>query len=90
MAWAATRKQRSYFKAQYRRLAGRRGKQRALLAVAHSLITVVYHLLRDPKLEFRDLGEDYFDKRDAEQTKKQLIKRLHKLGYDVTVTPKRA
>jgi transposase len=90
MAWAATRKQRSYFKAQYRRLAGRRGKQRALLAVAHSMITVVYHLLKDPKLEFRDLGEDYFDKRDAEQTKKQLIKRFNKLGYDVTLTPKEA
>lgn len=90
MAWAATRKKRSYFKAQYRRLAGRRGSQRALLAVAHSLITVVYHLLRNPKLEFRDLGEDYFDKRDAEQTKKQLIKRFHKLGYEVTLTPKRA
>ena len=90
MAWAATRKQRSYFKAQYRRLAGRRGKQRALLAVAHSMITVVYHLLKDPKLEFRDLGEDYFDKRDAEQTKRQLIKRFNKLGYDVTLTPKEA
>lgn len=90
MAWAATKKKRSYFKAQYRRLAGRRGKQRAVLAVAHSLITVVYHLLKNPNLEYRDLGEDYFDKRDAEQTKKQLIKRFHRLGYDVTLTPKRA
>ena len=90
MAWAATRKKGSYFKAQYRRLAGRRGKQRAVLAVAHSLITVVYHLLKNPNLEYRDLGEDYFDKRDAEQTKKQLIKRFHRLGYDVTLTPKRA
>ena len=60
-----------------------------MLAVAHSLITVVYHLLKNPNLEYRDLGEDYFDKRDAEQTKKQLIKRLHRLGYEVALTPKR-
>ena len=90
MAWAATRKKGSYFKAQYRRLAGRRGKQRALLAVAHSLIVVVYHLTRDPKLQFRDLGEDFFDRRDAEQTKTQLVKRLAHLGWEVTLTPRTA
>lgn len=90
MAWAATRKQGSYFKTQYRRLAGRRGKQRALLAVAHTLLTVVYHILRDPTLQYRELGEDYFDKRDAEHTKTQLVKRLRKLGYQVSLTPKAA
>ena len=90
MAWAATRKKGSYFKTQYRRLLGRRGKQRALLAVAHTLVTVVYHLLKTPQLEYRELGEDYFDRRDAEQTKRSLIKRLDKLGYNVTITPKAA
>lgn len=90
MAWAATRKKDSYFKAQYRRLAGRRGKQRALLAVAHTLITIVYHLLRAPELQYRELGEDYFDKRDLEHTKNQLLKRLDRLGFTVTVTPKAA
>lgn len=90
MAWAATRKKGSYFKAQYRRLAGRRGKQRALLAVAHTLITIVYHLLREPGLKYRELGEDYFDKRDAEHTARQLVKRLGKLGYEVQLTPKTA
>jgi len=89
MAWAATRKNGSYFKAQYRRLAGKRGKQRALLAVAHSMIIVVYHLLKNPKLEYRDLGEDYFDKRNAEETKRQLVKRLDKLGWEVKLTPKK-
>jgi transposase len=88
MAWAASRKKNSYLQAQFRRLAGRRGKQRALLAVAHTLLTVVYHLIADPHLEYRDLGGDYFDQRDAEHTKKQLIKRLGRLGYDVTLTPK--
>lgn len=90
MAWAATRKKGSYFKTQYRRLVGRRGKQRALLAVAHSLVTVVYHLLRAPQLEYRELGEDYFDRRDAEQTKQALIHRLGKLGFEVTLKPKAA
>lgn len=90
MAWAATRKKGSYFKTQYRRLAGRRGKQRALLAVAHSLLTVVYHMVRKPNLEYHELGEDYFDKRDAERTTAQLIKRLGKLGYEVTLKPKKA
>lgn len=90
MAWAATRKKQSYFKAQYRRLAGRRGKQRALLAVAHSLLTVVYHLLRSPQLEYRDLGENYFDQRDAQHTAHHLVKRLAKLGYEVTLSPKAA
>ena len=90
MAWAASHKKNSYTKAQFRRLAGRRGKQRAVLAVAHTLLTVVYHLIANPDLEYRDLGEDYFDRRDAEQTKKQLVKRLAKLGYEVTLTPKAA
>lgn len=90
MAWASTRKKGSYCKAQYRRLAGRRGKQRALLAVAHTLITVVFHLLRDPNLQYSELGEDYFDKRDAAHTATHLIKRLAKLGYEVTLTQKTA
>lgn len=89
-AWAATRKKGSYCKTQYRRLAGRRGKQRALLAVAHTLLTIIYHLLREPTLEYRELGEDYFDKRDAAQTATRLIKRLGKLGYEVTLKPKAA
>jgi transposase len=90
MAWAATRQKGSYCKAQYRRLAGRRGKQRALLALAHTLLRVVYHLLRDPHLEYRELGEDYFDRRDAAQTAAHLVKRLGKLGYEVTLQPKAA
>ena len=60
------------------------------MAVAHTLLRVIYHLLREPNLEYRELGEDYFDKRDAEQTKAQLIKRLAKLGYEVTLKHKAA
>lgn len=88
MAWAATRKKGSYFKAQYWRLARRRGAPRALMAVAHTLLVVVYHLIRDSKLQYRESGEDYFAKRDAERTATNLIKRLNKLGYEVTAKRK--
>jgi transposase len=90
MAWAATRKKGSYFRTQFRRLAGRRGKKRAVLAVAHSMLIIVWHLLHDPALHYRELGEDYFDKRDAEHAATSLVKRLHKLGYEVTITRKAA
>jgi hypothetical protein len=60
------------------------------MAVAHTLLRIVYHLIADPTLNYRDLGEDYFDKRDAHHTKMNLIKRLEKLGFDVTVKPKGA
>ena len=58
--------------------------------MAHTLVRVIYHLIRDPKLEYRELGENYFDKRDAKQTAMNLINRLGKLGYEVTVKPKAA
>ena len=77
-------------KAQYYRMVGRRGKKRSIMAVGHTILVVCYHLLKDPKVQYRELGDDYFDKRNAEQTKAQLIKRLGKLGYDVTLTPKAA
>lgn len=82
-AWAATRKKDSYFQAQYRRLAGRRGKKRAVVAVAHSLLEVIYHLLKNPQLEYHDLGGNYFDELDPERLCRHLVKRLEKLGFDV-------
>ena len=90
IAWAASRTQGSYFKGQHRRLAGRRGKKRALLAGAHTAITIVYHLLNNPGLRYQELGEDYFDRRNAEQTAQQLLRRLGKLGYEVTINQKAA
>jgi transposase len=58
-AWAAPRKKDSYFAARYRRLAARRGKKRAIFAVAHSLLTVIYHILKTGST-YQDLGADYF------------------------------
>ncbi len=86
-ARAAAHTHDSYFRAQYARLAARRGKNRAAVAVAHSLLTVIYHLLKNPEDEYQDLGVAYFDQRNPTRQVKHLVKRLESLGYDVTLTP---
>jgi transposase len=83
-AWAAARKKDSYFHAQYLRLKSRRGPKKAILAVAASLLTAVYHMLRDG-VEFHDLGADYFAHHDKHQIAKRLLRRLHDLGVEVEV-----
>jgi transposase len=85
-AWAASHRKDSYFQAQYRRLAGRRGKKRASIAVGHSLLVVIYHLLKDGR-EYADLGADYLDRLDPMRVKRYHVKRLERLGYDVTLAP---
>lgn len=84
-AWCAARTKDSYFKALYHRLAARRGRKRALLAVGHSLLTVIYHLLREGVL-YEDLGGNYFDQRDRTQMARQAVRRLERLGYNVALT----
>jgi transposase len=83
-AWCASRTKNSYFKAQYHRLAARRGKRRALLAVGHSLLVVIYHLLRDGVL-YQDLGARYFDQRDRSLIARHAVRRLEALGFQVTL-----
>jgi transposase len=89
VAWAASHKKNSYFQAQYRRLAGRRGKKKAIVAVAHSILTITYFVL---KLErsYKDLGGDYFDRVSRDRVRKYHIKRLESLGFDVQLTEKKA
>jgi transposase len=77
---------RSYLGAQYRRLAARRGARRAALAVAHSILRIAYHLLKDGRV-YEDLGANYFDQRDHHRVQTRLVKRLHALGYEVTLAP---
>ena len=83
-AHAAARTKNTYLSAQYHRLAGRRGKKRALVAVAHSILVIAYHMIKD-KEPYRDLGGDYFDKRRPETTARRLVSRLEHLGYQVSV-----
>jgi len=84
-AWAASHT-RSYLGAQYHRIARRRGKKRATVAVAHSILVIAYHLLKDGTT-YQELGHDYFDRRDAGQLQRRLIGRLEALGLRVIVEP---
>jgi len=79
---AAVRKRDSYAGAQYHRIVGRRGKKRAMVAVAHSLIVAAYHMLARGE-DYQDLGASYFDDRDPAAVRKRLVRRLNDLGYDV-------
>jgi len=86
-AWAASHVKDSYLATQYRRLAARRGKNRALLAVGHSILVIFYHLLTHD-VKYHDLGADFFDRLEPERLRRSLVKRLDHLGYSVTLTPK--
>ena len=83
-AWAATRRKAGYLAAQYRRLAARRGKKRAIVAVGHTILVAVYHILKD-EVEYRELGADHFDRRRRERTGAHLVGRLQRLGYHVAL-----
>jgi transposase len=85
-AQAAARRKNTYLAAQYHRLAGRRGKKRAVLAVAHSILVIAYHVIqrREP---YHDLGRNYFDERQKVSIANRLTRRLEKLGYQVVITP---
>lgn len=85
-AWAATRKKDSYLHAQFVRLKTRRGPKKAIMAVAASMLTAAYYMLRDG-VEYHDLGGTYFAHRDVEATKQRLLRRLRDLGVDVEVKP---
>lgn len=84
-AWAATHTD-SYLAALYRRLAPRKGSKRALVAVAHAILIIVYHLIKH-STTYQDLGSNYFDQHDKEAIVRRGVKRLEKLGYTVTVVP---
>lgn len=84
MAWAATRTKGTYLSAQYRRLAGRRGKKRAVIAVAHSQLVSAYHMIAQ-KVDYHDLGAAYFDTIERDRRAKYLVRRLEAMGYDVSI-----
>lgn len=88
-AWAASMTKNSYFQAQHRRIAHRRGMKRATMAVAKSILTVIYHML-DTGSVFKDLGGAFFDRIKPQHALKTIIKRLNTLGFDVQLTPKAA
>ena len=85
-AQAAGRTKGTYLAAQFRRLAGRRGKKRAAVAVGHTILVIVYHLLRDGTT-YQDLGPQWFDTQDRRAVERRLCQRLEALGYKVTIEP---
>jgi transposase len=85
-AWAATRTKGSYLQAQFYRIRARRGPKKAILAVAASILTAIYHMLKDGTF-YQDLGPNHFDQRTKERQKNRLIKRFADLGYAVELIP---
>jgi transposase len=74
----------TYLAAQFRRIAARRGKGRAVLAVGHSVLVAFYHMLTRHE-PYRELGADYFDDRQRDHVQRRLVHRLERLGFAVTL-----
>lgn len=89
VAWAASHKKGSYFQSLFRRLAGKRRKKPAIVAVAHSMLTTTYHILKHNRT-YKDLGADHFDRISRDKVRRYHIKRLETLGYEVHLTEKAA
>ena len=81
-AWAAVRQRDNYLHAQFHRLRARRGAKKAIVAVAASILTAVYHLIQNDT-EYTDLGADFFQRRDQRKLARRLVQRLQHMGYDV-------
>jgi transposase len=89
MAWGASRTKNTYLSAHFQRLSVRRGAKRAAVAVSHSLLVIVYHVLTR-RTPYQDLGADYLDRRNEERLTRRLIARLERLGHKVTIEPREA
>ena len=85
-AWAASRTKGTWLKARYHRLAARRGKKRAIVAIGRSMLVAIWHMLSDNQ-PYRDLGDDYYDQRRQETKVIHLSNQLARLGYAVQLTP---
>jgi transposase len=81
---AATKTKNSYLAAQYQRLRGRRGHNKAVAAVGHSILTAAWHMLHNGEL-YRDLGSDYFIRQNPDRTTRRLVQQLEALGHNVTL-----
>ena len=88
VVWVISHTNDNYLSAQYHRLAKRIGKAKAVVAVSHSLLVIIYHVLRDNK-PYQELGADYFDHLDTQRIANQSVKRLEALGFHVTLEPQK-
>jgi len=88
-AWAASRAKGTYLQAQFRRLSRHRGRKRALVAVGHTLLDIIYHLLRRGTT-YQELGPDHLDKLDPDRRTRHLVRQLERLGHKVTLEVREA
>ena len=86
-ARAAIRNKQSYLYSRYQRIAARRGGKRALIAIAHTMLTAIYHMLKE-KVPYCDLGADYYTNIQHDKLIKRNLRSLEKLGVDVIIQPK--
>jgi transposase len=86
VAWAASHTKNTYLSAFYRRLAGRRGKKRALVALGHTILEIIYYVLKR-KVPYQELGADYLDRHDRDRLRASLVRRLEQRGHRVTLEP---
>jgi transposase len=86
VAWAASHTKETYLSAHYRRLAARRGRKRALVALGHTILGIIFSVLKN-RTEYRELGPDYFEKLDTARITRSLVRRLERLGHQVTLQP---
>jgi len=86
VAWAIARTTDKYLSAFYHRVARRRGNEIAIMALAHKVLVILYHVLREKK-PYSDLGADYFDTLDTSRIQRHHVRRLEQLGYTVMLTP---
>ena len=84
--WAISRTKGNYLSALFHRLAARRGNKRAIIAVAHAVLVIMYTMLKRQQA-YQELGADYFDKLHANDLKRSLVRRLERLGHKVTLEP---
>jgi hypothetical protein len=88
VAWVASRARDTDLRAQFERLARRRGRKKAVVAVGHTLLVIIYHRLRTGQ-PYAEHGADYFDTLDTTRITQHHVQRPGQLGYEVTITPKR-
>jgi transposase len=85
-AHSVARQKNCYLAEQYRRIAKRRGSKRAAIAVAHSILVIIYHLLRD-QTSYQEKGETFFENQERQGAEKRLVRQLTRLGYHVELQP---
>lgn len=85
IAWAASRTKGTYLTVHYKRIARRRGKKKAIVAVGHTMLVIIYHMIKN-RLPYNELGDEYFNKMDKEKFTNNMVKRIEKLGYKVQLT----